>query len=332
MAAAPGGGRPPASGSVRTGLGPRVWAALAVVYVLWGSTYLAIRFAVETMPPLLHAAARFLVAGLVLLGGVVAVRGRAALRATPVQLGTAAVSGVLLLTGGNGLVSVGELRVPSGLAALIVASVPLWIVVLRAALRDRPAAITAAGVLLGFGGVALLFRPGAGDGYDTRYAALIVLASVSWSVGALLTARRPVPADPLVLSAVQMVAGGIALVVASAGRGELSGFSPAAVSASSWLALGYLIVFGSLVAFSAFVWLLGEAPVSIVSTYAYVNPVVAVVLGALFAGERLTGTAAVGGLLILAAVALVVTAEGRARRVAAAAAANDDRAPGDLAA
>jgi drug/metabolite transporter (DMT)-like permease len=325
-----GGGRPAAAGG---GLGLRVWAALGVVYVVWGSTYLAIRFSIETLPPLLHAAVRFAVAGLVLLVAVVAVRGGAVLRATGAQFATAAVSGILLLAGGNGLVSVGEQRVPSGVAALIVASVPLWIVVLRALLRDRPAAVTALGVLIGFGGVALLLLPGGGRGFDLGYGALIVVASLSWSIGSLLVARRPVPADPLVLSALQMLAGGAALTLLSAGRGEWRGFAVGQVSAKSWLALVYLVVFGSLLAFTAFVWLLGQAPVSVVATYAYVNPAVAVLLGAAFAGERLTGPAAAGGLLILLAVALVVTAEGRARRRARAAAERPGEPPaGDLAA
>lgn len=321
-----GGTGPATSGA---GLGLRVWAALLVVYVVWGSTYLAIKFAIETVPALLQGALRFVLAGVLLLAAVAAVRGRAALRATPAELGTAAASGILLLTGGNGLVSVGEQRVPSGVAALIVASVPLWIVVLRALLRDRPAGITALGVLVGFTGVALLLRPGAGGGLDLGYAALIVLAALSWSIGSLLVARRAVPADPLVLSAVQMLAGGLALAGLAAGHGELSGFDVGQVSGKSWLALGYLVGFGSLLAFSAFVWLLGQAPVSVVSTYAYVNPAVAVLLGALFADERLTGSTVAGGALILVAVALVVTAEGRARRRARQAPAPGQPAAGD---
>ncbi|MEN3362220.1 MAG: hypothetical protein V7637_6202 [Mycobacteriales bacterium] len=308
------------------GLGLRVWVALGVVYLVWGSTYLGIKFAIESVPALLHAAVRFAVAGLILLIAVVAVRGRAVLRVSAAQLTTAAVSGVLLLAGGNGLVSVGEERVPSGVAALIVASVPLWIVVLRAALRDRPAPATAFGVLVGFAGVALLLLPGRGGGFDVGYAAIIVVASVSWSVGSLLVAKRPVPADPLVLSAVQMLAGGVVLTGLSAWRGELSGFDAGQVTVRSWAALAYLIVFGSLLAFTAFVWLLGQAPVSVVATYAYVNPAVAVLLGVLFAGERPSALTFGGGLVILVAVALVVTAEGRARRAARAA---PDPAPRD---
>jgi len=311
---------------VSAALGVRGWSALAIVYVVWGSTYLAIRYAIETVPPLFSAGLRFTTAGLILLGAVVAVRGWSALRATPAQLLTASVSGVLLLLGGNGLVSVAEQRVDSGLAALLVACIPLWIVVLRIGLGDRPGLATAGGVLLGFAGVALIFLPGGGDGgTDLGYAGLCVLASFLWAAGSLLITRRPVPADPLALTTVEMLAGGLVLLAVAAGRGELGGFSFGAVSGKSWLALAYLVVFGSLVAFTAYVWLLGNVPVSVVSTYAYVNPAVAVLLGALLAGERLTGATLAGGLTVLAAVAVVVTAEGRRqRRVVRAAAADEE--------
>ncbi|HYT09836.1 MAG TPA: EamA family transporter [Mycobacteriales bacterium] len=300
-------------------LGLRAWGALGIVYLVWGSTYLAIRFAIETLPVFLSAGLRFGAAGLIMLAVVALLRGRSALRATPAQLATAAVSGVLLLVGGNGLVSVAEQRVDSGLAALLIACVPLWIVVLRTGLGDRPGLATASGVLLGFLGVALIFLPGgSGGGTDVRYAAVAVLASLLWAAGSLLQTRRPVPADPLALTTYEMLAGGAVLLALGAGRGELSGFSFAEVSAKSWLALGYLVVFGSLVAFTAYVWLLGHVPVSVVSTYAYVNPAVAVVLGALLAAERLTVAALAGGLVVLAAVAVVVTAEGRRQRRAAA--------------
>ncbi len=296
------------------GLGPRGWSALAIVYVVWGSTYLAIRYAVETVPPLLSAGLRFTAAGLILLGAVVALRGWSALRATRAQLVTASVSGVLLLVGGNGLVSVAEQRVDSGLAALLIACVPLWIVLMRTVLGDRPALATAGGVLLGFAGVALIFVPGGGGGTDLAYAGVCVLASFLWAAGSLLVTRRPVPADPLALTTIEMLVGGLVLLAIAAGGGELGGFSVGAVSGKSWLALAYLVVFGSLVAFTAYVWLLGNAPVSVVSTYAYVNPAVAVLLGALLAGERLTGATLAGGLTVLAAVTLVVTAEGRRQR------------------
>ena len=309
------------------GIGARVWGALGIVYVVWGSTYLAIRYAIETMPPLLSAGVRFLLAGLILLAVVVAVRGRDALRVTRPQATTAAVSGVLLLLGGNGLVSVAEQRVESGLAALLVACIPLWIVVLRAGLGDRPGLATTGGVALGFAGVALIFLPGDSGETDLAYAALCVLAALFWAIGSLLVTRRPVPADPLTLTTIEMLAGGAALLVVAAGHGELAGLSVAAISGKSWLALGYLIVFGSLIAFTAYVWLLGNAPVSLVSTYAYVNPAVAVLLGVLLAGERLTGATLAGGLVVLAAVAVVVTAESRRQRRAAAALAAPDAAP-----
>jgi drug/metabolite transporter (DMT)-like permease len=290
--------------------------ALGIVYVVWGSTYLAIRYAIEGFPPLLSAALRFLAAALLMLS-YLAVRRPSALRATRVQLATAAVSGILLLAGGNGLVTVAEQRVESGLVALLIACVPLWIVILRALLRDRPGLATALGVLLGLAGVALIFLPGGSGTVDVGYAALAVLAALSWAVGSLLLTRLPVPADPLTLTTVEMAAGGLVCLAAGAGRGELSRFAPGEAPASAWFALGYLVVFGSLVAFTAYVWLLGNAPVSIVATYAYVNPAVAVLLGALIAGERLTGIELAGGLVVLAAVALVVTAESRERRRAA---------------
>jgi drug/metabolite transporter (DMT)-like permease len=315
------------------GLGWRVWTALGIVYVVWGSTYLAIRFVVETMPPLVSGGVRFLTAGVIMLIVVIVLRGWAALRATRTQLAVAAISGVLLLLGGNGLVTIGEQRVPSGITALIVGCVPLWIVVLRTVLRDRPAPITAIGVLLGLGGVALLFLPGGdGSGFHAGYGALIVLAALSWAIGSLLVARLPVPTDPLTLSTVEMLAGGAAMLAVGAGRGELAGFSVEQVSGRSWLALAYLVVFGSLVAFTAYVWLLGHARVSVVATYAYVNPAVAVVLGALLASEQLTAATLVGGLVILLAVALVVTAEGRQQRRAQRAEADDATEPEPVAA
>ena len=294
----------------------KVVGALGIVYVVWGSTYLAIRYVIEGFPPLLSAGLRF-VAAAVLLLGYLAVRRPAALRATRPQLVTAAVSGILLLAGGNGMVTIAEQRVDSGLAALLIACVPLWIVVLRTLLRDRPAPATALGVLIGLAGVALIFLPGGSGGTDPGYAGLCVLAALSWAVGSLLVTRRPVPADPLTLTGVEMAAGGLVALAAATVHGEFAGFPPGDASGKAWFALSYLVVFGSLVAFTAYVWLLGSAPVSIVATYAYVNPAVAVLLGALVAGERLTGSALAGGLVVLAAVALVVTAESRERRRAA---------------
>jgi len=306
-----------------------VWAALGVVYVVWGSTYVAVRFAIETLPPLITGGLRFLVAGVLMLTVVGFRRGRSALRLTPAQFATAAGSGLLLLLGGNGMVAIAVQKVPSGLAALLASCLPLWIVAIRLVLRDRSGAVTVAGLLLGFAGVGLIFLPGGGSGTDPAYAGLIVLASLSWAVGSLLVTKLPVPADPLVLTAVEMLAGAAAMLAVAGVRGEFTDFAPTAVTARSWLALAYLIVFGSLLAFTAYLWLLGRAPVSVVSTYAYVNPAVAVLLGSLLAGERLTAAALAGGLVILVAVATVVTTEGRRARRAGAAAQPAESLPPD---
>lgn len=300
-----------------------VWLALGTVYLLWGSTYLGIKVAVESLPPLIMSGVRFLTAGLIVLAILAVVR-PATLRVTRQQLGTVAVVGVLLLLGGNGLVSIGEQQVASGLAALLIAAVPLWIVLLRAVSGDRPTVATLAGVAVGFVGVAVLLlgSPGArsggvhsGGGHsDVRHAALVILASLSWAAGSYLGTRRPMPASPFAATAYEMVIGGAVMAMVGLLRGEASGLSLAQVSGRSWLALAYLGAFGSLVAFTAYVWLLGNAPVSQVSTYAYVNPAVAVVLGALILGEPITVAVLIGGAVILVAVAVVVAEEARRRR------------------
>lgn len=290
-----------------------MWLALAVVYVAWGSTYLGIRVVVEDMPPLLSAAGRFLTAALV-MGTFLAVRsGPSVLLVRPRELRGAAIVGVLLLAGGNGGVVLGERTVPSGLAALLVAMVPLWLIVFRFGAGERPRLLTWAGVLVGFLGLAVLVLPGGGAGGTTVGIAFIVGASLSWSVGSFLSPRMPMPANPFVATVWEMLAAAIALLVLGTVRGErLTDFAGA--SASSWIALGYLVVFGSLVAYTAYVWLLQNAPLSLVSTYAYVNPVVAVILGAIILAEPLTAPIVAGGAIVVAGVALVVRAEGTRRR------------------
>jgi drug/metabolite transporter (DMT)-like permease len=303
-------------------LGLTVWGALITVYIFWGSTYLAIGYVVDSAPPFIGAAARFVTAGAIMAVIVLFLRGRGGMRMRWREAGTAALAGVLLLCGGNGVVAIGEQRVPTGLAALLIASVPLWIVVLRAVLGDRPRLATVLGIVLGLVGVGLLLLPGGGAGDFSRgHALLIVAAAISWSVGSVLVTRWPVPRNPLALTAVEMLAGGVALLVCAVPLGEWSGFSLGQVQAGAWIATGYLIVFGSLVAFTAYVYILGAAPVSLVSTYAYVNPVIAVLLGVLFRHERLGASTVVGALVIVAAVAVVVTEEGRSRARAAKAAA-----------
>ncbi|MBB5955666.1 drug/metabolite transporter (DMT)-like permease [Saccharothrix tamanrassetensis] len=280
------------------------WAALGVVYVVWGSTYLGIRFSIETMPPLLSAGARFVTAGLIL---ALFLRGR--MRMTWPQFGTAVLIGLLLPAWGNGLVVVAQQSVPSGLAALLVASVPLYVVLLRRIGGDRPPVVTYAGVVLGMVGLAVLLLDDVGG--STWWGPwLVLLAAFGWALGSYLSGRLP-SADPFAMSAVEMVTGGVALTLVGVFAGEHVVLSE--VSASSWWAWGYLVVFGSLLAFSAYVYVLGQLPVSTVATYAYVNPVIAVVLGLWLAGERFGPFQLVGGLLVVLAVVLVVRAERNCR-------------------
>ena len=290
----------------------RIWTALATVYVVWGSTYLGIMIAIETIPPLYSGAMRFLVAAPLLALGLLWRRGRGAFTMNRREFLGAALVGVLLLTGGNGLVAVAEQHISSGLAALLVASVPLWLVLFRVLVRDRPRALTLAGVLVGFGGVAALSLTGSEGTSSTAGIVVILIASLSWSIGSFLSARLPMPKDPFAASSVEMLAGGTALAVVATATGEHLDF--AQISGRSWLGLGYLILVGSLVGFTSYVWLLGNAPISLVSTYAYVNPVVAVLLGVLVLGEALTVAMIAGGLVIVVGVALVVSTERRGAR------------------
>lgn len=292
----------------------KVWTALGLVYVFWGSTYLAISYVVETLPPLLSASLRFAVAGALLAAYLAVRRGRSSFRATRRQLIGAAAVGVLLLLGGNGLVTIAEQReLPSGLAALLIAAVPLWVVLLRVAGGDRPAGRTLLGVAIGFAGVALLLLPGARpDGVPLLPAVLVVGAGALWSIGSYAATRLELPTDPLLTTVVQMLGGSASLAAAGLLRGESP--TPAEVSGISVLALAYLVFFGSLVAFTAYSWLLGVAPVSQVSTYAYVNPLVAVLLGAVIAGEAVEAVTVLGGAVTVLAVAVVVSEEGRRRR------------------
>ncbi len=284
-----------------------IWVALPIVYVIWGSTYLGIHFVVQTMPPLVSAGARFLVAAVV-LGAVLVIRdGPGVLRVPWRRAVTAMVAGVLLLTTGNGMVGVAEQHMSSGLAALLVASVPLWLVVYRWGFGDRPPLTTLAGVLVGFGGLALLTLTRGGGSGSALGVTVILIAAASWSTGSFLSSRMPMPKNPFAASVYEMAAGGLVLLVLGFGRGEHVYFGE--ISTTSWLALAYLIVFGSLVAFTSYVWLLGNAPISLVGTYAYVNPAVAVLLGVAFAGEHATWMIVLGGLIIIVGVGLVVSTE-----------------------
>ena len=291
-----------------------VWGALVTVYLVWGSTYLGIALVVESMPPLLGMGLRFLVAGTLAAALVVVVRGRSALRIERAELGGAAFVGLMLLGFGIGVLALAERYVPTGVAALIVAVVPLWIALLRAVTGDRPPPLTLVGVAIGLGGVAILVRPTGGpDVVDSRtawWSLVIVGSSACWAIGSFLMPRIPTPRDALVLTTYEMLAGGLILSLAGLLGGErFSSFSDA--TPRSWLGLVYLVVVGSIVGYTAYLWLLDNAPISLVSTYAYVNPVVAVLLGVLVLGESLTAPMLLGGAVVLLGVGLVVAAERR---------------------
>lgn len=281
-----------------------MWLALGTVYIVWGSTYLAIRVVVESLPPLGSAGVRFLFAGSV-MAAAIALRDRSALRVTRAQLGGVAIVGISLLLFGNGFVQLGERDVPSALAALLIGSVPLWIVVYRVVAGERMHPLVLAGVLVGFVGVAVLVLPRGMSGEVAPVGLLFVLiAAASWAGGTFISTRVQMPREALVSTALQQVVGGAALLVAALLTGERA--EPEAWSSRSLLALAYLVVFGSLVGFSAYTWLVAHVPVAVVSTYAYVNPVVAVLLGALILDERITPSILGGAALIIAAVAFIV--------------------------
>ncbi|RMH18701.1 MAG: hypothetical protein D6696_12505 [Acidobacteria bacterium] len=301
--------------------------AFAAVYLIWGSTYLAIRFAIETLPPLAMAGVRFLLAGL-LLYGVARLRG--APPPSAVHWRSAAIVGGLLLLGGNGAVVIAQQWVPSGLAALLVATEPLWVALLLLAWPGgevRPTLRTFATLLLGFAGAALLIAPSkvlAGEPVFLPGALLVLAASLSWAGGSLYARNAPVPEQPGMATALQMLAGGALLLACGVLRGELTGFDPASVSRTSAVAWLYLVVFGSLIAFSAYSWLLRTTEPTLVATYAYVNPVVAVILGWLLAGEPFGPRTVVAAALILGAV-IALSSDSAARRRRARALALDDR-------
>lgn len=283
--------------------------ALGLVYVVWGSTYLAIRVMVRDLPPLSSAGSRFAAAALLVAAGLAAKSGVQRLRATPRELAGCAFLGLLLPALGNGLVSVGEANgAPSGIAALIVAAVPLWIIIYRGASGDRPRGHTVAGVLLGFAGlVGLVTASGIGGDLEVGPSLLIVVATVSWSFGSWWMPRLTLPTDPFVVAVYEMLFGGLALTLMALASGE--SVVPQSGSAHAWLAWGYLVVFGSVVAFTAYVWLLDAASISLVATYAYVNPVVAVFLGWLILSEPVTVAIVLGGTVAVVGVAIVVAAE-----------------------
>ncbi|HVU75995.1 MAG TPA: EamA family transporter [Gaiellaceae bacterium] len=276
----------------------RVWTALVTVYVIWGSTYLGIYYAGHTIPPLFAASTRFIAAG-ALMALIVRARG-GSLRVSPRAFVTCVLVGILL-PGANSVLFFAERNVPTGLASLLIASVPLWVALLRVS-RERLPWQVLAGVGIGFAGVAVLAQPSGGAKWWGL--ALCFLSATMWATGSFISARLEMPEDPFAATAIEMLVGGF--VMLPFGIATVHHFSPAASSIAGWV---YLVVMGSVVGYTAYVWLLANAPLGMVSTYAYVNPIVAITLGVIFRGEHLTWRLLVGALVVVAAVALVVRQE-----------------------
>ena len=295
----------------------KIWAALIAVYIIWGSTYLGIHFAVATIPPFLQAAVRFLISGTLLFGWRRLSGDPAPTRR---QWVSAIVIGSLLLVGGNGLISLAEISIPSGVAALLVATIPMFMV-LTEALRPggvRPTLGQIVGLLVGFSGVALLIGPAEFGGvreFSLLSGGIALLAAFLWSLGSIYTRNADLPQSTLLFTGMEMLMGSVGLFMVSLGRGEFIHFQITAVSSSSLLGLLYLITFGSLIGFTSYAWLLRNAPISLVSTYAYVNPIVAVLLGSLFAQEALNPRILLAAVIIVGSVFVVNLAKKPIREI-----------------
>jgi drug/metabolite transporter (DMT)-like permease len=294
----------------------RIWLGLLVLYLVWGSTYLGIAFAVETIPPFLMAAVRFGTAGAVLMAWSLARARGSFIAPSRREWRDSIFVGTLLLGGGMGMVAFGEQTIPSGITALLVAMMPVWVAIFgRILLGERLPWLAGVGIVVGFVGVAILVGPtilGQSGSLDPAGLAAVIISPIAWSLGSLYASHRAtLPRQPLVATGAQMLAGAVVLAAMATLAGEFGRFDPAAVSADSIAALAYLTVIGSLLAFTAYGWLLRVAPLPFIATYAYVNPVVAVILGSLVRHEPIDPRTLVAGAVIVGAVALIVTARGR---------------------
>ena len=290
------------------------WPALATLYILWGSTYLGVAIMVETFTPLLASGIRFFLAAAVLAGFLVIKHGPGVLRITKRQLRDASIVGIALLGVGIGTVALSERYVPSGIVALLIAITPLWIVLFRAANRDRPSVLTLIGVVIGFLGVGYMVLPGGtqpvnGSNNDVLlWSIMILIGSFSWAYFSWRARRMDLPKNVFVTSVYEMIAAGIFVTIVGFISGER--FTPSTASTASWLALAFL-VFASVIGYSAYGWLLQHVRMSLVSTYAYVNPVVAVALGWLIIREPISSDVVFGAIFIIGGVVLVVSGERR---------------------
>lgn len=306
----------------------KVWTILGALYVVWGTTYLGIEKVNETAPTLLGAATRFLFAGTVLFTWSSARSGE---RTTTTQWRAAGIVGVFLLLGGNALVAVSEnMGTPTGIVSLIIALIPLWLALFdRVIFRSAPLGWrVVTGLVGGFVGAAVLIGTNAQAGHAPLGGMLVaVAATLAWTAGSLYARTAPLPKAPLLGSGMQQLVGGGVILAVAIAAGELHGFHPSQISTQSWLGLVWLILAGSLVGFSCYLWLLRNVRTSLVSTYAYVNPIVAVTLGWLVLGEPLTARLFVAGAIVLGSVAMIVSAGGPVREAAGDAAAGEPAIP-----
>ena len=285
--------------------------AFAAIYILWGSTYLAIKYVIETLPPFISAGARYSLAGATLF--IVGRFSKDYEKPTLTQWRSSAVVGTLLFLGGNGGVVIAEHHITSGLAALLVATEPFWVVLLSWLWLKgaRPDWRVTLGLLIGFAGVYLLMDGGAvraGSETNQLFGMILVIAAgLCWATGSIYGVRAPVSKSPILASGMQMLAGGSVMLLVGTLMGEWAGFEISVVSRNSWLALAYLLVFGSLIGFTAYSWLLKNARPAMVATYAYVNPVIAVILGWAIAGESFTGRTLLGAGVIVGSVVMITS-------------------------
>ena len=289
------------------GLRTATIVALACVYIFWGGTYLGMKYAIESIPPFLMAGARFMLAGGILYG---IMRLRGASRPTALQWRNGAIVGGLLLLGGNGVVAFAEQVVPSSIASLLIGMVPLWITGINYLLdRRKPTVGALGGIVLGLIGIAVLvWQPSNASDQPMLHIPgiiAIILASISWATGTVASKRIDLPRQPLLSTGIQMLCGGAMLLVVALLHGDLRGFQIASVTPTSWAALGYLVVFGSLIGFTAYIWLFKNADPFIASTYAYVNPIVALFLGWLIAGEQIGLNAIIAAIIIISSVVMI---------------------------
>ena len=300
----------------------RTWIALWTVYILWGSTYFAIAIAIKSMPSLLAMGLRFLQASLILGLFLLLRRGTTPFKIPRKEILSAGLFGAMRLGIGLGATALAEHTVPSGIAALIYSCLPLWISLFRAISGDRPAALSWFGIAIGFIGIAILLKPGQVTAVAHSnpsklwfWMAVILLGNLAWAFGTFFAPRFPTPKNTFVSTFYEMLSAGFILSIVGLISGErFSSFADATVT--GWLALLYLSIFGSIIGYSAYVWLVANAPVSLTATYAYVNPVVAVFLGVVFIHEKFHTSELIGGLVVVFGVILVVSVEGRRRQKA----------------